>query len=136
MRTGLLAAGVLAIGMASASAQESIADMVTNACQSEIDSYCSEVTPGEGRLLACFFAHEDKLSSGCVNALYDGMVQLERVVEAISYVATMCRADIDSTCAEIEPGEGRIAQCLLDNRDGLEPACQQAIDDVGLEAEG
>ncbi len=90
-------------------AQSSIVENVIKACQNEIDSYCSQVTPGEGRMLACFYAHENKLTVQCINALYDGMATLERVVETISYVASQCRQDIHSLCGATAPGEGRNA---------------------------
>ena len=34
-------------------------------CAKEIKKYCSTVTPGEGRVIYCMQAHEDKLSPGC-----------------------------------------------------------------------
>jgi len=130
---GLVAAAMLALAPA-ALAQQSILEAVTEACESEITSYCSLVSPGEGRLLACFYAHEDKLSAGCLQALYDGMATLERAVEAISYVAAQCRHDIDTHCAELIPGEGRIAKCLMANKDSLSSPCAMAMDEVGLTA--
>ena len=113
-------------------AQSSIVEYVIKACHSEINTYCSQVTPGEGRMLACFYAHEDKLTVQCINALYDGMATLERAVETISYVASQCRQDIDTLCGATVPGEGRIAVCLLDNKAGLSSHCRSAIDEVGL----
>ena len=134
MRTVLgvsLALLVFAAGH-SALAQESVVEMVTNACEKEIDSYCSQVTPGEGRLLSCFYAHEDKLSVQCINALYDGMTALEQAVESMAYVANQCRDDIDTHCGETVPGEGRIAECLLAKKADLSATCSGAIDEVGL----
>jgi hypothetical protein len=113
-------------------AQESVVEMVTKACQKEIDAYCSQVTPGEGRLLSCFYAHEDKLSVQCINALYDGMATLERAVEAISYVANQCRDDIDTLCGETVPGERRVAECLVEKKAEVSPTCATAIEEVGL----
>ena len=113
-------------------AQNSVVENVVQACQSEIESYCSQVTPGEGRMLACFYAHENKLTVQCINALYDGMATLERAVEAISYVAGQCREDIQSQCAATVPGEGRIAECLLNKKAELSSRCSGAIDEVGL----
>ena len=113
-------------------AQNSVVENVVQACQSEIESYCSQVTPGQGRLLACFYAHENKLTVQCINALYDGMATLERAVEAISYVAGQCREDIPSKCGATVPGEGRIAECLLNKKAELSSRCSGAIDEVGL----
>jgi len=42
------------------------------ACSDEIDRYCRDVTPGEGHLLACLYAYEDRLSPAC-RAAYDMM---------------------------------------------------------------
>jgi hypothetical protein len=113
-------------------AQNSVVENVVKACQTEIEDYCSQVTPGEGRMLACFYAHENKLTVQCINALYDGMATLERAVEAISYVAGQCREDIQSQCAATVPGEGRIAECLLNKKAELSSRCSGAIDEVGL----
>ena len=135
MRTmlGLVLALAVLAGTQTAGAQESVVEMVTKACQKEIDTYCKQVTPGNRRMLACFYAHEDKLSVQCINALYDGMATLERAVEMISYVATQCRDDIDTLCGETVPGEGRIAECLLDKKSEVSPPCSSAIDEVGLQ---
>jgi len=59
-------------------AQQNLIDTVANGCKAEIEKYCANVTPGEGRMLACLYAHEDKLSGRCEFALYDASVRLER----------------------------------------------------------
>ncbi len=124
--------GVTLFGTA-AQAQSPVVENVISACETEITSYCSQVSPGQGRLMACFFAHEDKLSVQCINALYDGMTALEQAVDAISYVASQCEEDINTKCGETVPGEGRIAECLLDNKAELSASCSGAIDEVGLQ---
>ena len=53
------------------SAQESLIETVATGCKTEITTYCKDVKPGEGRVLACLYAHEDKLSGKCEYALYD-----------------------------------------------------------------
>jgi hypothetical protein len=88
------------------------------------------VTPGEGRLLACFYAHEDKLSGQCQYALYDAAAQLERAISDLNYVATQCETDIETHCAGVEIGEGRILECLNSKPDVVSAPCKQAITDV------
>ncbi|MBW2407279.1 MAG: hypothetical protein JRF17_07910, partial [Deltaproteobacteria bacterium] len=83
-------------------------------------------------VLACLFAHEDKLSGKCEYALYDAAVQLERAVAALSYVANECDADLDKYCGSIAPGKGRLLECLEKHDKQVSGRCKQAIKDVGL----
>lgn len=109
---------------------EDIVSTVQKGCAAEIENYCSQVTMGEGRLLACFYAHEDKLSGQCQYALYNASAQLEHAVSALNYVAGQCQNDIEKLCANVQMGEGRIAQCLENNVESVSPACKQAMNDV------
>ena len=72
-----------------------------------------------------------QLPGQCEKALYDAAAALERAINTIDYVANQCRTDIETKCAEIQPGEGRIAQCLADNKSSLSQTCTQALSDVG-----
>lgn len=105
---------------------------VVTACQEELTRHCASVTPGEGRLLACLVAHQDKLSGRCDYALYDSAMQLDRAVAAITHVASECQADIKTHCAKVEMGEGRIARCLEAAGDKLSANCNRAMHDTGL----
>ncbi|HSA82603.1 MAG TPA: cysteine rich repeat-containing protein [Geminicoccaceae bacterium] len=105
---------------------------VLEGCSSELAQYCADVTAGEGRLLACLYAHGDKLSGQCDYALYDAAVRLEQAVGAVTYVATECRRELDTYCANVEAGEGRVAQCLKDHASDLSPGCDQALTTVGV----
>ena len=94
----LAAIGLALLFVGSALAQEGVVQTVTEGCNKEINSYCKGVTPGEGRLLACLYAYGDRLSNRCEFALYDASVQLERAVNALSYVANECRNDLNAYC--------------------------------------
>jgi hypothetical protein len=125
---GLIAGCVsLAFGAGSVGAQE-LVEHVAQGCEQELKTYCSNVTPGQGRGLACLYAHGDKLSGRCEYALYDAAVQLERFVAALTYVANECDADIDEHCAGVEIGEGRVVQCLKESK--ISKRCDQALADV------
>ena len=110
-------------------AQDEAVDTIDTGCLEETDKYCSEVTLGEGRLLACFYAHEDKLSSGCVNALYDAAEILNAEINALADVAETCTDDIDKFCANTEIGDGRVAKCLGYHSEELSEACSTSIDE-------
>ncbi|CAB5141960.1 hypothetical protein D3OALGA1CA_4213 [Olavius algarvensis associated proteobacterium Delta 3] len=116
----------------SAVAQQDLVETVVNGCKAEMDKFCSQVTPGEGRMLACLFAHGDKLSPKCEYALYDAAVQLERAVAALGYVANECDADLEKFCSSVAAGEGRLLQCLENNDKKVSKRCKNALKEVGL----
>ncbi len=113
-------------------AAENMVETVTKGCKTEIETYCKNVTPGEGRVLACLYAYEDKLSGRCEYALYDAAMQLERALTALSYVANECRDDLQKFCSDIQPGGGRLMACMDKNEKQVSSRCKQAMKDVGL----
>jgi hypothetical protein len=113
-------------------AEDDLVQSVVKGCNTELNTYCKTVTPGEGRLLACLFAHGDKLSGQCEYALYDAAVQLERAVDALAYVANECHDDLVANCSGVAAGEGRLLKCLEKNESKVSDRCKQALTDVGL----
>ena len=128
----LMVIGLVILFAGNALAQEGLVQTVAEGCKAEIQTYCKGVTPGEGRVLACLYAYQDKLSSRCEYALYDASVQLERVVNALTYVANECRGDLQAYCSNVKPGEGRLLDCLEKNKAKVSGRCKQAVKDVGL----
>jgi len=109
-----------------------LVDTVANGCKKELTAYCKDVTPGEGRVLACLYAHEDKLSGQCEYALYDAAAQLDRAIAALTYMANECGKDLDKFCSNVPPGEGRILDCLKKNDQKVSKRCKQALKDTGM----
>ena len=127
-----IALAIQSLGISSANAQQNLVETVANGCKVELEKYCAQVTPGQGRVLACLYAYGDKLSSKCEYALYDAAVQLVRAVAALSYVANECDADMEKYCESIKPGEGRLLECLEKHDKEVSGRCKQALKDVGL----
>ena len=116
----------------SAGAGQSLVETVANGCKTEIDAYCKDVTPGEGRVLACLYARSDKLSGKCEYALYDAAAQLERAVAALSYVVNECADDLNQFCQKVPAGEGRLLKCIQENDPRVSSRCKEAMKQVGL----
>ncbi len=128
----MMGVAIVALGIAgNLSAQETLIETVANGCQTEIATYCKDVTPGEGRVLACLYAHQDKLSGKCEYALYDASARLERAVAALTYLANECAADLTKHCSGVQAGEGRLLECLKANEAKLSSRCKGAFQDVG-----
>lgn len=127
----LVLMGVLLLAT-SAFAEADPVSTVTEGCKKEIDTYCKMVTPGEGRILACLYAHNEKLSNRCEYALFDAAAQLERAVAAMTYIANECDDDLEKFCYLVQPGEVRLLQCLEKNIKKVSDRCKSALKDVDL----
>jgi hypothetical protein len=128
----MITLGIMSLFFTNAAAGENLVQTVTEGCKVELEKYCGNVTPGEGRILACLYAYGDKLSPKCEYALYDAAAQLERAVAALSYVANECDEDLDRYCGAVAPGEGRLLNCLEKKSKQLTKRCKEALKDVSL----
>jgi hypothetical protein len=117
---------------ASAMAGNDLVKSVEDGCKAEMDKYCAMVTPGEGRVLACLFSYQDKLSNKCEYALYDAAAQLERAVAAMTYVVVECDNDLEKFCSAVHAGDGRLKECIDKNIANVSDRCKSAMKDVGL----
>lgn len=136
---GLVAIIIASVNLGSASAQQAdsvdklitilkeAADEAGRACGKEIDDFCERVTPGEGRVISCVMAFEDQLSDGCRMALFDIATLIGSTETFFEYAAEVCEPDIETLCSDVEPGEGRIASCMLEQKASAGPQCQEAI---------
>jgi Golgi apparatus protein 1 len=98
-----------------------------SACAKEIKKYCRTVTPGEGRMIYCMQAHEDKISPKCAFELGDAAASVQTTADALKDGVTACKAEIAGVCGKIVPGQGRIATCLLENKSTVSSGCAEAI---------
>ena len=113
-------------------AGQDLVQTVADGCKAELESYCKDVTLGEGRILACLYSHQDKLSGKCEYALFDAAVQLERAVAALAYVVNECADDLDRHCGNVAAGEGRLLECIEKNDKKVSSRCKDALKEVGL----
>jgi len=114
-----------------AQAQDPIQDALTG-CAKELNEFCSTVKPGKGRLVACMKAHDDKLSSQCVSALNRADFRLSSSALALRYVGLQCKADALKHCPNVKIGEGRVLDCLAENKSKTGKDCSIALRDVGV----
>jgi hypothetical protein len=128
--------GVLSVG--SASAQTDIAKAIQtklaaeatkleNSCADDIKKYCSDVTPGEGRMIYCMHAHEDKISPKCAYDLEEAAADVQLSTDNLKEAITACKTEISGICGKTQPGQGRIAACLFANRSTVSQACGDVL---------
>ncbi len=124
------AAALAILASPAALAQDTLVEHLVLACESDIENYCSKVTPGNGRLLHCMAAHEDKISGQCMYAFYQAASLLEQLSVAINYVAHECSTEIETLCSDVVAGEGRMLACFDKHEEELGDACKKAIADT------
>jgi hypothetical protein len=100
-------------------------------CSKELKTYCSSVTLGEGRLVSCLEAHEDKISSECIYAINRAEFWLSAYARTLTYVASQCEQDALNFCPNVKLGEQRVIDCLRENKDKLSKYCGIALRDTG-----
>ena len=98
-----------------------------SACASDIKKYCRTVTPGEGRMIYCMQAHEDKISVKCAFELGEAADNVQTAADALKDGVIACKAEINGVCGKTVPGQGRIAACLIANKSTASSGCAEAI---------
>ncbi len=111
---------------------ESGAQSVFESCAPDIKSFCSNVTPGNGRVFACLYAHEDKVSDACDAAIGETADIIDQVFSKIRYAMQQCRDDVTKFCSSVERGQGRVFACLNEQKTELSGACLGVIENVSL----
>jgi hypothetical protein len=110
-------------------------DRIEAGCQTELETYCKTVTPGEGRGLACIYAHSDKISAKCETALYASAKEFQNAAKNLNAFAGACQADIEKLCSKVAIGEGRVLKCLEESKAKVSADCnevrQKAKGDLG-----
>jgi hypothetical protein len=97
--------GMIFLLCGSAFAMDELVESVAKGCRKEIQGYCKNVTPGDGRILACL----------------------------LTYVANECKDDLKAYCSDVAIGKGRLLKCLEKNDAKVSSRCKQARKDVKLE---
>lgn len=128
-KKSLLLLLVFGLGGAAA-AQDTLLEYVTEECQADLDKFCAEVTPGEGRLMYCAAAYQDQLSGQCKGALANAALLMADLSNTIAVVAEACETELMTHCADVEVGEGRVLQCLDDHEAELGAECNEVLDQL------
>ncbi|MEO1194384.1 MAG: cysteine rich repeat-containing protein [Pseudomonadota bacterium] len=111
------------------------AQSIFEACKTTLVEHCSEVEPGHGRLMACLYANEEKLTPECDAATVDVADALDRFFELLRFTQQECRGDIETHCAETEFGGGRIFHCLKQHEAELSGDCATSVATIRLPSE-
>ena len=85
-------------------------------CKADVERLCSQVEPGRRRMGNCLEQARLKIGADRCRQTVD---QAKQAYD----MACPCRQDTQKLCKNVEPGEGRVGQCLSKNQKELGRAC-------------
>ena len=127
LRNRIALAAVLVLAGTIFTAQPGHAQGVLENCEEEIKALCSTVSPGDGRLISCMYAHENYLNEKCANSIADFGDILDFVFSTIRGAMETCIGDIEKHCADTEFGGGRMMSCLSEKAADITPECKMVV---------
>ncbi len=101
------------------------ADQLEASCAAELESYCKDVKPGEGRLLACLNSHKESLSPKCESARVETSRLSQNIPQDLNWFAAACLEDIEKLCTASAIDPVSISKCLDDHKDQLSTKCDE-----------
>ena len=91
-------------------------------CDAEVQQYCPDSLAGEDRR-RCVMQRFKRLEASCQQIVRQRLVRWK---EADGY-RLACAEDVKRVCQTVEPGEGRILQCLQEHEQDLSESCYQSL---------
>jgi hypothetical protein len=107
---------------------QSAAGTLAADCAGDIKQYCSAVTPGESRVVACLIAFEDRISPRCRLTAYLASGDLGNRLKSLQKMARICSSDITQYCSKVVSGGGRIYDCIKKNKATLTDECRKGLE--------
>lgn len=106
---------------------------LADACVTDMEKLCNNVTPGENRMLACLYNHVKELSESCEKSLLGADPKMKEAAAEMAFAITECIDDLVNLCPDIQPGDKRYFECLRKNDSEVSTTCKEAIKKVGYE---
>lgn len=129
---------------------------VRSACRADYPKVCASVPPGGAPALECLEKNKAKVSAACAKAVTASaggatataapaaaaapaagaapaaaptviVLRPLRPREELLIARSACGADIRTLCAGVQPGGGRVVQCIASNAASLSPGCKDVL---------
>ena len=85
-------------------------------CKADVQRLCPDVDPAGTQAQTCLKENMTELSTGCKE-------NMQKLINALQSFGEACGQDVQTLCAEVSPGGGRILQCLKKNQASVSQGC-------------
>jgi len=101
---------------------------IATECKGEAERLCTaEVKVGGGKVLTCLKAKRHNITEkACTAEMTRYAEQGAKNIKLAPHTYEVCADDVAQFCNDVEPGEGRVHQCLLKHQSGLTADCAKA----------
>ncbi|KAK9816541.1 hypothetical protein WJX72_001742 [[Myrmecia] bisecta] len=89
--------------------------LLAEACREDVDKFCKDVEPGEGRVHECLRAQRGALSEACRKEEVKLNIIQSRDIRLRPKLNKLCSGEIAVYCKEVKRGKGRVFKCLQEN---------------------
>jgi Cysteine rich repeat len=89
-------------------------------CADDVAKFCQGIEGGQGKLMQCLQEHQSELSSRCQARVQAMETRMREITDA-------CQSDVRQFCTGVNPGAGRIAQCLKQHESELSSTCKAEL---------
>ncbi|NOQ89709.1 MAG: hypothetical protein GQ549_02055 [Gammaproteobacteria bacterium] len=101
-------------------------------CNADAAILCPGLSRNSQKSMMCLMAYEDNLSTACKLGIIEAVLIFELGMLEINHSINACEADADKYCLDVEPGAGRIVNCLRENKSKISSECSSALKDSGF----
>lgn len=89
-------------------------------CEYDLQTYCADVHPGEGRVGACLKKYKDNLTDECTEFL-------KKSGKLLDVLEGACSEDVNQYCRDIRTSYRRILACLEEHLNDVSTKCRNII---------
>jgi len=82
-------------------------------CKLDMEAFCANTAPGQGRIMSCLVENEKQLSNTC-----------RRRMDDLRTHGAECKEDIEKFCASVPRAKGMLAKCINQHHDELSEGCK------------
>ncbi len=92
-----------------------------DACGTDMQQFCANMQPGDGKLRDCMNQHQNELTAKCRDFREEARARWTAMHEKFEKA---CKDDVSKFCSDIKPGMGRMTDCLQSHATELSSGCR------------